>query len=256
MTEDGATYPEGLTPGERRVLDYVRKGTLDAEISVRLGLPVGEVKERIARILAKQGLRERSQLLAVPVAPEEGGGERAAFLWARPGTAVIDFSRDPGDVEEPEGTDDDGPVIDFAAADGASRAGRRTLARWVTGALVLATLGGLVLWAPWSNDSHAPSATPTMGASPGEAATAGPVVANAIIPIDTVRAANLERRTVLYVETGCAQCDGPPETITRIWTRLDGTFAVDKLFSVPGGIDGQRAITGIAASPGGHPERS
>ncbi len=75
MTEDGREYPDGLTPAERRVFDYLRAGTLDAETSVRLGLPIGDVKDRIERILQKTGAADRIELLAwhapsPPVEPE------------------------------------------------------------------------------------------------------------------------------------------------------------------------------------------
>ena len=92
MTENGESYPDGLTPAERRVLDYIRAGTLDAEIGVRMGIPVGDVKERTARMLQKLGLRERSQLAAMGVvaAPDP---RPARSGWERP-EDVIDFSSD------------------------------------------------------------------------------------------------------------------------------------------------------------------
>lgn len=70
MTEDGRDYPDGLTPAERRVLDYVRAGTLDAEIAVRLGVPIGDVKERVASILRKTGARGRAALVEWAAPPE------------------------------------------------------------------------------------------------------------------------------------------------------------------------------------------
>ena len=53
-----------LSPAERRVLEYVRQGTLDAEIAVRLGVPVGDVKERVASMLQKLNLPDRAALAA------------------------------------------------------------------------------------------------------------------------------------------------------------------------------------------------
>ncbi|MCA9822827.1 MAG: hypothetical protein KC470_09485 [Dehalococcoidia bacterium] len=38
-----------------QVARWLREGRLDAEIAVRLGISVGEVKERIARLQARTG---------------------------------------------------------------------------------------------------------------------------------------------------------------------------------------------------------
>ncbi|MGE5597156.1 MAG: hypothetical protein ACM3S1_14125, partial [Hyphomicrobiales bacterium] len=51
-----------LTPGERRVFDYVREGVLDAEIAVRLGSTNAEVKHRIANILRALDLPDRAAI--------------------------------------------------------------------------------------------------------------------------------------------------------------------------------------------------
>lgn len=78
-----------LTPAERRVLEYVREGTLDAEIAVRLGVPVGDVKTRIESMLRKLELRERSELATwTPGAPPPEPGP--------------DVAEDEADVIEPE----------------------------------------------------------------------------------------------------------------------------------------------------------
>ncbi len=65
MSNNGAFDPEtdGLTPGEQHVLALIREGRLDAEIAVRLGVSVGDVKDRIQRILRKLDLSERRDLL-------------------------------------------------------------------------------------------------------------------------------------------------------------------------------------------------
>ncbi len=65
MSNNGAFDPEtdGLTPGEQHVLALIREGRLDAEIAVRLGVSVGDVKDRIQRILRKLDLHERRDLL-------------------------------------------------------------------------------------------------------------------------------------------------------------------------------------------------
>ncbi|MEX2080026.1 MAG: hypothetical protein WEC33_00275, partial [Dehalococcoidia bacterium] len=52
----------GLTDPEERLIGYIRAGTLDAEIAVRLGIPVGEVKDRTERLFRKLALPDRAAL--------------------------------------------------------------------------------------------------------------------------------------------------------------------------------------------------
>jgi DNA-binding CsgD family transcriptional regulator len=53
-----------LTEPERRLIAYVQAGTLDAEIAVRMGVPVGDVKGRIAALIYKLNLHSRAELVA------------------------------------------------------------------------------------------------------------------------------------------------------------------------------------------------
>ncbi len=94
-----------LTDAEQRLADFVREGKLDAEIAVRMGVPIGDVKERVAAILRKLGLRTRAELAAwapTPVNPAatdmQGNGEerparrhsrRALLLAGAAGTAIL-----------------------------------------------------------------------------------------------------------------------------------------------------------------------
>ncbi len=51
-----------LTPTEERILTLIREGRFDAEIAVQLGLPVGDLKERVDRLTRKLGAASRSDL--------------------------------------------------------------------------------------------------------------------------------------------------------------------------------------------------
>lgn len=64
-----------------QVARWLREGRLDAEIAVRLGISVGEVKERIARLQARTGATDRAEL-----APQMAisGGSDDAYDWSRP----------------------------------------------------------------------------------------------------------------------------------------------------------------------------
>ena len=264
MTEDGASYPDGLTPGERRVLDYVREGTLDAEIGVRMGIPVGEVKDRIGRIVQKLGLRDRRDLVRVPVAEPAAASASPRWSWARPGSEVIDFTAaEAPDPDEPVigAAGEPDQVIDFAPAPELALPSRRR--RWLfalvaTLAVLAVTAGSLALFAATretggvNSSAPAPTAIGTSGTigTPGtSAATAG--LPTVLIP-KSAAVKDMPRDTVLYVETGCAQCDSGPDGVVRVWGRHDGSYEVETMFSAPKDAEGKRLlITGIAVGPGG-----
>jgi len=49
-----------LTATDERILDYLAEGLHDAEIAVRVSLPINNVKARIARILQREHLLDRA----------------------------------------------------------------------------------------------------------------------------------------------------------------------------------------------------
>jgi DNA-binding CsgD family transcriptional regulator len=51
-----------LTPADEHLIACVREGLYDAEIAVRLGVPTGQVRERIERIVVRLGLTGRRDL--------------------------------------------------------------------------------------------------------------------------------------------------------------------------------------------------
>ncbi|MFC2623005.1 MAG: LuxR C-terminal-related transcriptional regulator [Propionibacterium acidifaciens] len=56
-----ADLTEGLTPSERRVLELIGEGLSNREIGDRLGIAEKTVKNHITSLLAKMGLRRRTQ---------------------------------------------------------------------------------------------------------------------------------------------------------------------------------------------------
>lgn len=54
--------PALLTPTDDRILAYIREGTTDAEIAVRMGMTIGDTKERIARLIRRLGAEDRDGL--------------------------------------------------------------------------------------------------------------------------------------------------------------------------------------------------
>src|SRR5690606_2374731 len=64
--------PDDLSPTEQRIIEGLRAGLKDAEIAVRLGLTVGDTKERITRLLQRHRLLDRQALL------DWAAGDRAA----------------------------------------------------------------------------------------------------------------------------------------------------------------------------------
>ena len=79
-----------LTDAERQLLALVCEGRVDAEIGVRLGLPVAEVKDRIARLCTRLGASDKAALrtltLVVPATtdpaavPSRGSMRRPLLL--------------------------------------------------------------------------------------------------------------------------------------------------------------------------------
>jgi DNA-binding CsgD family transcriptional regulator len=62
-----------LTAPEEQLLALIREGLYDAEIAVRLGITNRDVKERIERIVAKLGVRDRAELRRAAPRPAEPG---------------------------------------------------------------------------------------------------------------------------------------------------------------------------------------
>lgn len=69
-----------LSPGEERIIEYLRTGTLDAEIAVRLGISVGETKEKIERLRQRLGLHDRAELARWR---PDGRADAGATDWSR-----------------------------------------------------------------------------------------------------------------------------------------------------------------------------
>ncbi|MEX0782123.1 MAG: hypothetical protein WD557_05690 [Dehalococcoidia bacterium] len=61
---DADGWESGLSPSEQLILDFVRQGMRDAEIAVRLGVSVGDGKERVAALIRKTGVPGRDGLAA------------------------------------------------------------------------------------------------------------------------------------------------------------------------------------------------
>jgi DNA-binding CsgD family transcriptional regulator len=125
---------DDLTPTEQQLIAYLREGLHDAEIGVRLGLPVADVKVRVNQLLQRQRLLDRKALLhwhdSAPVeeAPPAVENERGVRSWqvavfgAMVGaglTALAGLAIWPGDASE--GREPLGPDVErllTAVADG------------------------------------------------------------------------------------------------------------------------------------------
>lgn len=86
MTTDGADDADGLSGSEQYLLDLIRDGRVDAEIAVRLAVPLSDVRERTARLAAKLGVVGREGLLALNRGREADitGGVETATGWRPP----------------------------------------------------------------------------------------------------------------------------------------------------------------------------
>ncbi|GAB4330708.1 MAG: hypothetical protein Kow0010_15720 [Dehalococcoidia bacterium] len=61
--------PPQLSQSDRMLIDLLRQGAPDAEIAVRLGVSVPELRDRIDRTLARFDARDRAELVRIA----EGG---------------------------------------------------------------------------------------------------------------------------------------------------------------------------------------
>lgn len=248
LVERDTAYPDGLTPPERRVLDYLREGTLDAEIAVRLGLPIGDVKDRIQRMLQKTGRRTRAELAVwVPDAPREPDPLSEAVI----GEYVIGLY--------PESV--------------APQDRRR---RW---GVALATVAAMLAiaaaaWFTWARESPPPQSPPALYDS-GERLEYTEVVAaddarhGAVPPVRTASVALIDgievrefryedpvpfpANTAMIVAMGCWQCDGPATSLVRLWSGGDGGVRTTVLFQPEPGAGGFiNFIRSYAVSPDGN----
>jgi DNA-binding CsgD family transcriptional regulator len=224
-----------LSPAERRVLEFVRAGTLDAEIAVRLGVPVGDVKDRIASMLRKLNLPDKAALAAwtpSDLAPAATNGVEPPPLATRP------EELEPAPVHE---------GLTWRLSLG-------TIASLVV--IVVAAVGalGFLLW-PKDADEPAragidnedvpplggpmlPAPSPTPGDTPFPLLQVGDPIA---LPLDVA---------LLYAEAG-SSCDGPGcaggiVRLHRSWQRGD-EWRDDVIFAAGDG----EVLQGLAASDDG-----
>ncbi len=195
--------PDSLTPAERRVLDYVRLGTFDAEIAVREGVSVGEVRERVARILAKLGLNDRAELAE----------------WQAPGADP----ELPGSTAHP-------PKL------------RRTwlVAAPLAAVGILAGVTLIVLNVGARDHAAAPApgievtaTRPLPTSTPDPTAT--PVLVDGMfaMPMKVGDETEIAPGSALIIATGCWGCDGPTASLQRVFRRADGSYRIDELFRAP-----------------------
>ncbi|MFN0147473.1 MAG: response regulator transcription factor, partial [Dehalococcoidia bacterium] len=238
MTGESGGYPDDLTPAERRVFDHVRAGTLDAETAVRLGIPIGDVKERVASILRKTGMRERAELVT----------------W-RPGPAA---------AEAPAGTE---AAPGMAASQEEPLRGRRGLQFVLAGVALAAAIAAVVLFAGGGVQDEPVRAAPgpaesilnigmsasdtaavvaslngytfviargAAGATPGAEAAPTKSVGGIEAQPFAFEAAAIPRNMMLIAATGCPECGERVTSLMRMWWDSRGTLHQRTVFDALG----------------------
>ncbi|MGI8925653.1 MAG: hypothetical protein ACR2HN_03275 [Tepidiformaceae bacterium] len=198
------TPAAALTPTEEMVLGFIRAGAMDAEIAVRIGCSIADVKARVASLLAKAGADERVALRTWEPATAAAGSGQAL------------------------------PVPPGAAPRGAARA--RSLSPLV-GLAVVAVLAVSAAWALVEfrgrggerTASKAPAATADIPNPPLVAAvTAG--VQFRLLQFDAV-GIGFPGDIALLLKEGCDGCVGEGR-VTRIYRGPGGEIERDVLFEV------------------------
>jgi len=212
-----------LTEAEQRVLEYVQARKLDAETAVRLGIPVGDVKDRIAAMLTKLELPDRAALVAWT--GEEPERERD----------------DAGAAEDAEG-EELGEQASRPGRPGSVPGGWRTVVGSLGALAVVACAVFVLRWESrgtaeepglieLTNDSALqPASTLAMAT-----ATPGPELVIGLVPgpLGFAQPVALPAGYVLFVATGCIQCDQPVTSIARVYGRVSGEPSTRTLFTAP-----------------------
>ncbi|MFN0094619.1 MAG: hypothetical protein ACKVVT_07555 [Dehalococcoidia bacterium] len=208
-----------------RLLNLVREGCPDAEIAVRLGSPIADVKARVERLMTRAGAETRSELLAWARSPE---GIALAPL-ASPARFVGTNLEPRQAPQRARPTFPIGRVLSIVAA--------------VLAPAVL--VAAFLLWPGSDRETIrlAPAALPTVTApsNPG-----GSLIGRGL---REVAPGPFPAGLVLYILTGCASCDTPPTGVDRIWRDTAGELHTDTLFKAPE-ADGQYISTVWAAPDG------
>ncbi|MGI8926906.1 MAG: hypothetical protein ACR2HN_09715 [Tepidiformaceae bacterium] len=221
-------FDDGLTPSERGVLDHIRAGQLDAEIAVRLGVPIGDVKERVAALIRKTGVAERRELAA----------------WRAEGGSPAEERGGPAGELSSEAPATDG------VAEGAPRPRSRAFVAGLVlgGAAVAVGLGAVAYLAGGggqrreeraaAGDAATPASTeePLAPAEPTPDPRAPLTMVNGL-PVRplTVGPALVSFNGWMLIEKSCVKCEQSVASIQRVWwpDRGRGEPVVETLFQSP-----------------------
>lgn len=201
----GAGAGPSLSPAEQRVLEHVRAGQLDAEIAVRLGVPIGEVKTRVESLMRKLGVSERAGLLSAAAAP------------ATAGTAAPSAAPAP-------------PLVGIVRSRPARPKWRLPVAAALIAAATLGALGAFL--APGGEDARSPATPSATVSDVAGAAAASPTPAPALRVGDGMP---LPAGAAMLLLVSCADCGRQFVELRRTWQPGVGIVVDDQLFFAPGG---------------------
>lgn len=191
-----------------RLLGLIQEGCPDAEIAVRLGSSIADIKARVERLMRTAGVEDRPALKAWATTP--------AVLLSRPNDGIVRQTALPAAKVQPRRRAKVMPVGRIAS-----------IAAAVLAPLVLIAV--FVLW-PASDRAGFLAAVPLPAFPDAQDAQDNPIpgrVARQVLP------APFPEGLVLYVLTGCASCDTAPTGIDRIWRDRSGAMHTETLFAAP-----------------------
>lgn len=240
----------GLSPSEEYLLALIRDGLRDAEIAVRLGITIGEVKERLQRLASRLMVDGRAGLSAIATMP----------TWPAP----VDLQSHPPKREEAAGFE-----LSYVSppAQEQRMPARDTFRSIGSVAAALACVVGALYWIASADGSPATTAPERTAASSFAAPSEVEVLP--LVTVDGIHAIRAREGSPIrlpeglrvYVEANCvdpSHCDGP---FALDGVRSEGgkiqreTLQAARDGGAIGGVvmsgDGQRIVTAVGGGTPG-----
>jgi DNA-binding CsgD family transcriptional regulator len=212
------------TARQKQVLELIARGRSNTEIAEELGLSLAGAKWHVSEILSKLQADQR---------------EEAADYWRRYNGLAPRFERIFRGVA--------GALTTKWVAAGAA-----VLVAGAATAVIVAIAMNQSDEEPAASDADPPTQTPPPATPTPSTATVAPTVSSSVQtevsigpPVASIPS------SIMYVVTGCTQCDGPDETLQKHVTDAAGNLTSTTLLASNEGVLAGWTVGQVAASPDG-----